>query len=135
MEKIRVNIREFQDKYIKGALIPEDIMAYFTECFLKGQDYADIRATVYEEMKIREFYNKYPELRPQTDWEVIALYSFLTDLMASVIKNESQTCEKAQELIRRTGLIIDSYKVKNRNTAELEYIYETALWLKSEIIK
>ena len=135
MEKIRVNIREFQDKYIKGALIPEDIMAYFTECFLKGQDYADIRATVYEEMKIREFYNEYPELRPQTDWEVIALYSFLTDLMASVIKNEPQTEEKAQELIRKTGLIIDAYKVKERNTAELEYIYETTLWLKSEIIK
>lgn len=135
MEKIRVNIKDFQDKYIKGALIPEDIMAYFTECFLRGQEYADIRATVYEEMKIKEFYNKHPELRPQTDWEVIALYSFLTDLMASVIKKEPQTAEKAQELIRKTGLIIDGYKVKERNTAELEYIYETALWLKSEIIK
>lgn len=135
MEKIRVNIREFQDKYIKGALIPEDIMAYFNECFLKGQVYADIRATVYEEMKIKEFYNEHPELRPQTDWEVIALYSFLTDLMASIIKKEPQIAEKAQELIRRTGLIIDAYKVKERNTAELEYIYETALWLKSEIIK
>lgn len=135
METIRVNIREFQEKYIKGALIPEDIMAYFTECFLKGQDYADIRATVYEEMKIKEFYNEHPELRPQTDWEVITLFSFLTDLMASVIKNEPQTEEKAQELIRKTGLIIDAYKVKERNTAELEYIYETTLWLKSEIIK
>lgn len=135
MEKIRVNIREFQDKYIKGALIPEDIMAYFTECFLKGQEYADIRATVYEEMKIKEFYNEHPELRPQTDWEVIALYSFLTDLMASVIKNEPQTAEKAQELIRKTGLIIDAYKVKGRDASNLEYIYETALWLKSEIIK
>ena len=135
METIRVNIREFQEKYIKGALIPEDIMAYFTECFLKGQDYADIRATVYEEMRIKEFYNEHPELRPQTDWEVITLFSFLTDLMASVIKNEPQTEEKAQELIRKTGLIIDAYKVKERNTAELEYIYETTLWLKSEIIK
>lgn len=135
MEKIRVNIREFQEKYINGALIPEDIMAYFTECFLKGQDYADIRATVYEEMKIKEFYNEHPELRPQTDWEVIALYSFLTDLMASVIKNEPQTSEKAQELIRKTGLVIDAYKVKGRDASNLEYIYETALWLKSEIIK
>ena len=135
MEKIRVNIKDFQEKYIKGALIPEDIMAYFTDCFLKGQEYADIRATVYEEMKIKEFYNEHPELRPQTDWEVIALYSFLTDLMASVIKKEPQIAEKAQELIRRTGLIIDAYKVKERSTAELEYIYETALWLKSEVIK
>lgn len=135
MEKIRVNIREFQEKYINGALIPEDITAYFTECFLKGQDYADIRATVYEEMKIKEFYNEHPELRPQTDWEVMALYSFLTDLMASVIKNEPQTSEKAQELIRKTGLIIDAYKVKGRDASNLEYIYETALWLKSEIIK
>lgn len=135
MEKIRVNIREFQQKYIKGALIPLDIVEYLTECILKGQDYADIRATVYEEMKIKEFYNEHPELRPQTDWEVIALYSFLTDLMASVIKNEPQTAEKAQEIIRKTGIIIDGYKVKERNTAELEYIYDTALWLKSEIIK
>lgn len=127
MEKIRVNIREFQEKYINGELIPEDIMAYFTECFLKGQDYADIRATVYEEMKIKEFYNEHPELRPQTDWEVMALYSFLTDLMASVIKNEPQTSEKAQELIRKTGLIIDAYKVKGRDASNLEYIYETAL--------
>jgi hypothetical protein len=85
-------------------------------------------------MRIREIYNRYPELRPQDDWEVRSLFSFLTDLMKSIIKKEDLLMEKTDELIRRTGIIIDRYKVENRQTDELEYIYDTALWLKSEVL-
>lgn len=59
---------------------------------------------------------------------------FLIDLMKSIIKKEDLLMEKTDELIRRTGIIIDRYKVENRQTDELEYIYDTALWLKSEVL-
>lgn len=60
---------------------------------------------------------------------------YLIDLMKSVINNEEHLIEKANELLLQTGKEIDRCKVNNQPTAELEYIYETALWLKSEIIK
>lgn len=60
---------------------------------------------------------------------------YLIDLMKSVINNEECLIEKANELLLQTGKEIDRCKVNNQQTAELEYIYETTLWLKSEIIK
>lgn len=60
---------------------------------------------------------------------------YLIDLMKSVINNEEHLIEKANELLLQTGKEIDRCKVNNQPTAELEYIYEAALWLKSEIIK
>lgn len=130
---MRINIQEFQQSH-ELSLIPEDIMAQFTRCFIDGETETDIRDTIEDEMKLREIYNRYPELRPQDDWEVRSLFSFLTDLMKSIIKKEDLLMEKTDELIRRTGIIIDRYKVENRQTDELEYIYDTALWLKSEVL-
>lgn len=60
---------------------------------------------------------------------------YLIDLMKSVINNEEHLIEKANELLLQIGKEIDRCKVNNQPTAELEYIYETALWLKSEVIK
>lgn len=60
---------------------------------------------------------------------------FLIDLMKSAILKEPLITEKANELLLQTGKEIDRCKVNNQSTAELEYIYETALWLKSEVIK
>ena len=60
---------------------------------------------------------------------------FLIDLMKSAILEEPLIVEKANELLLQIGKEIDRCKVNNQPTAELEYIYETALWLKSEIIK
>lgn len=130
---MRINIQEFQQSH-ELSLIPEDIMSHFTQCLINGEDETDIRDSVLDEMRIREIYNRYPELRPQDDWEVRSLFSFLTDLMKSIIKKEDLLMEKTDELIRRTGIIIDRYKVENRQTDELEYIYDTALWLKSEVL-
>lgn len=59
---------------------------------------------------------------------------FLIDLMKSVINNEDNLIRKADELLLQTGKEIDICKVNNQPIAELEYIYETALWLKSEVI-
>ncbi len=130
---MRVNIKEFQDKYIKGALIPADIMAYFTECFLRGETEADIRDTVFDEMKIEQFYQQHPNLRPKTEWKVISLSAFLIDLMKSYIKKEDLLKEKAIELARKINLTIDEYKVNQQPTGELEYLYETTMWLNEEI--
>lgn len=60
---------------------------------------------------------------------------YLIDLMKSVINNEENLTEKADELLLQIGKEIDRCKVNNQPIAELEYIYEIALWLKSEIIK
>lgn len=59
---------------------------------------------------------------------------FLIDLMKSTIKKENLLSEKAKELLLQIGKEIDRCKVNNQPTADLEYLYETALWLKSEII-
>lgn len=60
---------------------------------------------------------------------------FLIDLMKSAILKEPLIVEKANELLLQTGKEIDRCKVNNQPIVELEYIYETTLWLKSEIIK
>lgn len=46
---MRVNIQDFQAKY--GSLIPDDIMALFTECFLQGVEETDIRNTAIDEIQ------------------------------------------------------------------------------------
>lgn len=59
---------------------------------------------------------------------------FLIDLMRSTIEREVLISEKAKELLLQIGKEIDRCKVNNQPTADIEYLYETALWLKSEII-
>ena len=130
---MRVNIEEFQRSH-EPSLIPEDIMAQFTRCFIDGETETDIRDTIEDEMKLREIYARHPELRPQDDWEIRSLFSFLTDLMKSIIRKEDLLSEKTDELLRKTGIILDRFKVENRPTDEIEYIYDTILWLKSEVL-
>ncbi len=60
---------------------------------------------------------------------------YLIDLMKSYIKKEDLLSEKSSEIILQIGTAIDRAKVANQPTAELEYLYETALWLKGEIEK
>lgn len=59
---------------------------------------------------------------------------FLIDLMKSVIKQEDLVNEKTTEFIAQVGKEIDRCKIKDEPTAELEYLYDTALWLKSEVL-
>jgi hypothetical protein len=54
--------------------------------------------------------------------------------MKSVIRKEDLLSEKTDELLRKTGIILDRFKVENRPTDEIEYIYDTILWLKSEVL-
>lgn len=60
---------------------------------------------------------------------------FLIDLMKSAILKEPLIAEKSDELLLQIGKEIDRYKVNNKPTDNLEYLYDTVLWLKSEIIK
>ena len=60
---------------------------------------------------------------------------FLIDLMKSAINQEDLLLEKASELILQIGKEIDRCKVNNEPTSELEYLYETAMWLKSDVLK
>lgn len=60
---------------------------------------------------------------------------FLIDLMKSVIKKEPLVNEKATEFISQVGKEIDRSKVNNEPTETLEYLYDTAMWLKCDIIK
>ncbi len=60
---------------------------------------------------------------------------FLIDLMKSYINKEEQLSEKASELILQIGKETDRRKINNESTKELEYLYDTAIWLKGEISK
>lgn len=60
---------------------------------------------------------------------------FLIDLMKSIIKKEDLVIEKSTEFITQVGKEIDRCKVNNEPTDTLEYLYDTALWLKSDILK
>lgn len=58
---------------------------------------------------------------------------FLIDLMKSTIKKEDLLNEKSRELLLQIGKELDRCKVNNQPTAEIEYLYETALWLNDYI--
>ena len=60
---------------------------------------------------------------------------YLIDLMKSYINKEELLKEKASELILQIGTAIDRAKIANQPTAELDYLYQTAVWLKGEIEK
>lgn len=138
MATIRVNIKEFEEKYAKGVLIPTDIMAYFTQCFLKGEEYADIRATVYDEMKIKDFYNHHPELRPETDWETIGLSHNVIDLMKRYISGDNIEEWELNDMQLKLTILINGRKKKNEPNKpidNLESLYEDISWLKSIYLK
>ena len=58
---------------------------------------------------------------------------FTIDLMKSLINGEENLSEKARELLLQTGKEFDRCKVNNEPTSEIEYLYDTALWLSEKI--
>ena len=58
---------------------------------------------------------------------------FTIDLMKSLINGEENLSEKARELLLQTGKEFDGCKVNNEPTSEIEYLYDTALWLSEQI--
>lgn len=60
---------------------------------------------------------------------------YLIDLMKSYINKEDLLSEKSSEIILQIGTAIDRAKIANQPTAELDYLYQTAVWLKGEIYK
>ena len=58
---------------------------------------------------------------------------FTIDLMKSIINHDEQLSEKASELLLQTGKEFDRCKVNNADTSEIEYLYDTALWLNEQI--
>lgn len=135
MKTIRVNIKEFMEQHLSGAVIPADIMEKFNECFLRGEEWAYIRSTIYDEIKINAFYNEHPELRPQTDWEIIAISRKVIDLMKQYIKGVEIEDIEINEALKQTALIMDSRKVKGCDIDDIEDLYNDILWLKCETIK
>lgn len=131
---MKVNIAEFQKKYIKGALIPVDIMQQFTECFLRGEEYADVRDTVFEEMKIRQFYNEHPELEPKTDWKLPILSRKVIDLMKQKIKGDNIEDWELSDMQKTLAIELDSRKVNNEPCEEINSLYEDVMWLKCEVL-
>ena len=58
---------------------------------------------------------------------------FTIDLMKSLINGEENLSGKARELLLQTGKEFDRCKVDNAPTEEIEYLYDTALWLSEQI--
>jgi hypothetical protein len=65
--------------------------------------------------------------------ETNQLSYYLIDLMKSYINKEGLLKEKASELVMQIGMAIDRAKIANQPTTELEYLQDTALWLKTQI--
>lgn len=66
--------------------------------------------------------------------DIIKQLSFFTiDLMKSLINGEENLSGKARELLLQTGKELDRCKVNNEPTSEIEYLYDTALWLSEQI--
>lgn len=58
---------------------------------------------------------------------------FTIDLMKSYINGEDLLSEKARELVLQAGKELDRCKVNNEPMSEIEYLYDTALWLSNKI--
>lgn len=66
--------------------------------------------------------------------DIIKQLSFFTiDLMKSAINHDENLSGKARELLLQTGKEFDRCKVNNELTSEIEYLYDTALWLSEQI--
>lgn len=66
--------------------------------------------------------------------DTIKQLSFFTiDLMKSAINHDENLSGKAKELLLQTGKEFDRCKVNNKPTSEIEYLYDTALWLSEQI--
>lgn len=66
--------------------------------------------------------------------DIIKQLSFFTiDLMKSAINHDENLSGKARELLLQTGKEFDRCKVNNETTSEIEYLYDTALWLSEQI--
>ncbi len=65
--------------------------------------------------------------------DIIKQLSFFTiDLMKSVINHDENLSGKARELLLQAGKEFDRCKVNNEPTSEIEYLYDTALWLSEQ---
>ena len=134
MKTIRVKIDDFIQEHINESVIPEDIMVYFNQCFFEGKDYANIRESVYEEMKINKFYNEHPDLRPETDWETIILSRKVINLMKQYIKNGFVDKLELDDIQVSLAIFINNRKAKNNPNKPLdniESLYEDIMWIKS----
>lgn len=58
---------------------------------------------------------------------------FMIDLMKSLINGDENLSGKAKELLLQTGKEFDRCKVNNEPMSEIEYLYDTALWLSEQI--
>ena len=66
--------------------------------------------------------------------DTIKQLSFFTiDLMKSAINHDENLSGKARELLLQTSKEFDRCKVNNEPTSEIEYLYDTALWLSEQI--
>nr|DAT89970.1 MAG TPA: hypothetical protein [Caudoviricetes sp.] len=132
MNTIRVNAREFERQY--GLLIPMDILKHFTQCFLKGETYTEIRDTVLDEIKINKFYKEHPEVRPYPNIKLSDLSREVINLMKSHIKGEEIEDYKFRHLLVLLGKKDDEGYVYNYPTEELKALYDDVLWLRGQHI-
>ena len=66
--------------------------------------------------------------------DTIKQLSFFTiELMKSAINHDENLSGKAKELLLQTGKEFDRCNVNNEPMSEIEYLYDTALWLSEQI--
>lgn len=132
METTKVNAQEFARKYV-GVPMPQDIARAIEDAIVCGNGFAQIRVSAIGEMDALAFYAAHPELRPNTNWDTLACARKVIDVMKRTIAGETFADWELSELVKDIGITIDGRKVKGQPTADLDALYQDALWLRCNV--
>lgn len=115
--------------------VPEDVWRTLRRCRIKGETEAEVRDTIFDEMKIEQFYREHSELRPHTDFRAIELARKVIDLMKDALAHRDVSAQKLADAQKQLAYELDRRKVNNLSTDEIASLYDDILWLRTDIYK
>jgi len=132
MKTVKVNIADFMSKYATAG-VPLDVWRTLRRCRIKGETEAEVRDTIFDEMKIEQFYREHSELRPQIDFKVIEYSRKVINLMKDALAHRDVSAEMLADVQKQLGFELDRCKVYNRSTDEIQRLYDDVLWLRANL--
>lgn len=113
--------------------VPLDVWRTLRRCRIKGETEAEVRDTIFDEMKIEQFYREHSELRPQIDFKVIEYSRKVINLMKDALAHRDVSAEMLADVQKQLGFELDRCKVYNRSTDEIQRLYDDVLWLRANL--
>lgn len=114
--------------------VPLDVWRTLRRCRIKGETEAEVRDTIFDEMKIEQFYREHSELRPQIDFKVIEYSRKVINLMKDALTYRDVSAERLTDAQKQLACELDRRKVNNLSTDEIASLYDDVLWLRTEIL-